>query len=187
LLNYTADNNTKLFPMVHEANKYWIGMLREHGLSPEAIICPEATEPSFGWGGAHLAWGPGATWMDNQKGSYGMNLWLLPDGAFATDANMPQEGYYRHIEQERASSIPVFGDSPWVGAWPDSNDIMPADLDRGTIGFHARGMFMGRFTIDRHDMAINVSFLDGGARHIQLTSLWSLQWHAAFVTRESPP
>jgi len=40
---------------------------------------------------------------------------------------------------------------------------------------------MGRFCIDRHDMAINVAFLDGNARTTPLHELWQLRWHRTFV------
>ncbi len=40
---------------------------------------------------------------------------------------------------------------------------------------------MGRFCIDRHKQAINVSFVDSRVSRVPLKELWSLQWHQGFA------
>ena len=46
---------------------------------------------------------------------------------------------------------------------------------------------MGRFCVDRHQMAVNVSFLDASARTVPLQGLWKLKWHKAFTPGEPGP
>jgi len=68
----------------------------------------------------------------------------------------------------------------WVGSWPDSSDIVPDDLIRGTGMGHSNGLFMGRFCIDRHKKAINIGFVDSRAERVYLEDLWTLKWHQLF-------
>jgi hypothetical protein len=182
--NYADDNFGRLFPIVHEPNKYWIGMLARYWSKEDnLIICPDGNQPSGGLGDARKAWGPSGGWMDNKMGSYGMNLWLLPTGVYATDANMAQAGYIRHMDYA-TSDTPVFGDSQWVGAWPADIDSLPTDF-QAPPNTHALGFFMSRFCIDRHDMKISVSFTDGGARLVGIRELWSLKWNKTFKTKNA--
>ncbi len=179
--NYADDNVGKMFPIVHEAKKYWMGMLdRYWGKDDAILLCPDGNIPSGGLGDARRAWGPQAGFMDNKMGSYGMNLWLLPTGVYATDANMAQAGYIRHMDYV-TSDTPVFGDSQWVGAWPSDIDTMPTNFQTPPNN-HALGFFMSRFCIDRHDMKISVSFADGGAKLVAIRELWSLKWNRQFKT-----
>lgn len=179
VVNYADENRGRMFPIVHEPGKYWIGLLGPYWQQDyNLIVCPDGSTPSYGLGDSLRAWGPGGGWMDNRKGSYGMNLWLLPTGAFASDPNMVQGGYIRQMDAA-ASNIPVFGDSQWVGAWPDDQDLWPSNFHTPPNN-HAKGYFMNRFTIDRHKMAINVSFIDGSARQVTLRDLWKLKWHQQF-------
>jgi hypothetical protein len=46
---------------------------------------------------------------------------------------------------------------------------------------HGAGNFMGRFTIARHNMKVNVSTNDGAGRSVHVNDLWSLKWHQNFV------
>jgi len=183
VVNYADENRGRMFPIVHAERQYWMGKLgpywnEDHRL----IVCPDASTPSNGLGDARRAWGPGGGWMDNLKGSYGMNLWLLPAGAFASDASMTQAGYIRQMDAA-ASNVPVFGDSQWVGAWPDDQDLWPSNFITPPNN-HAKGYFMNRFCLDRHSMAINVSFIDGSARQVTIGDLWKLKWHQAFKPGE---
>lgn len=179
VVGYCDQNRGRLFPIIHLPKMYWMGRLEPYWNGDERIIqCPETTRVSNGLGDALTMWGPGGGWMDNRAGSYGMNLWLLPDGDFATDANMIQGGYHRQKEMSPADT-PVFGDSQWVGSWPDDIDTWPGNTFNPP-NTHLRGFFMNRFCIDRHDDAINVGFLDGSARPVGLRELWQLRWHRQF-------
>lgn len=180
---YTDDSGGMTFPIIHQPNLYWFGRLRPYWNDDEILMCPEVSKPgNGGWGSVDEPWGPGGGWMDNISGTYGMNLWLLPEGAFATDLNMTQAGYWRHMDKV-PSDVPVFGDSPWVGAWPDHDDVFPNDLYVGD-GAHAQGHFMGRFCIDRHSYAINVAMRDCSVQLVQLPELWKLKWNRIFEPGE---
>lgn len=177
--SYTDDSGGSTFPIIHQPNLYWFGRLHSYWQDDRVMICPETTKAgNGGYGSADERWGPGGGWMDGLEGSYGMNLWLLPDGAFATDINMTQSGYWHHMDST-PSSVPVFADSPWVGSWPDHEDVFPTNLYVGD-STHAQGHFMGRFVIDRHTHAINVSFRDCSSRLVQLEELWRLKWNRIF-------
>lgn len=124
-------------------------------------------------GTAHKDWS-----FQNATGSYGMNLWLTKYVQHYGDPQIgPTDEYFgSYTDVKYPAATPLFGDSIWVGGWPSENDIVPADLEAGNIT-HGFGFFMGRFCIDRHDRAINISFHDGSAGHVELAKLWTLNWH----------
>ena len=183
VIMYADNHKGRLFPIVHSPKMYWMGRLERYWNEDDRIlICPQTTGNSGGLGNADLNWGPIGGWGDNLAGSYGMNLWLLPTGAFANDPNMIQAGYHRNMDST-SSLTPVFGDSQWVGAWPDDIDTWPGNT-YNPPNTHLRGFFMNRFCNDRHDGSINVSFLDGSARLVRLRELWQLKWHREFIPGE---
>jgi hypothetical protein len=183
---FADENGSHLFPIDHTPGQYWHSRLMPYFGDEKLILCSEATTPSYGWGSFEKAWGPSGGFMDNMMGSYGMNLWFLPTGAFENDGNMEQGGYYYSTASvNKAADVPVFGDSPWVGAWPDDTDFFPPDL---TVGWsnHQHGYFMGRFCIDRHEYAIDVGFDDGHAANVSIPGLWGLQWHRNYNPTTPP-
>jgi prepilin-type processing-associated H-X9-DG protein len=42
---------------------------------------------------------------------------------------------------------------------------------------------MAYFCVDRHDRAVNVTFLDGHAERVPLPGLWKLEWNRGFAYR----
>jgi len=172
---YTDQHHGRMFPFVHLPNRYWIGMLRPYW-TPDILLCPDGDIPSYGLGSATHAWGPLGGWGDNTAGSYGMNLWLLSTGDYTNI--IPSTGYIRHIDQA-TSQTPVFGDSQWVGSWPNDQDTLPTNLQTPPNN-HEFGYFMSRFCIDRHIKRINVSFMDGSCRAVAIPELWQLKWHVTF-------
>jgi hypothetical protein len=176
---YTDQHHGRMFPFLHLPNKYWIGQLRPYwGKDPNLLLCPEADTPNTppGLGDATHAWGPLGDWGDGMSGSYGMNLWLLSTGDYTNI--LPSTGYIRHIDQATADT-PAFGDSQWVGSWPNDQDTLPTNLQKPPND-HAFGFFMSRFCVDRHIMRINVSFMDRSARAVAIRDLWKLKWHRTF-------
>jgi prepilin-type processing-associated H-X9-DG protein len=73
----------------------------------------------------------------------------------------------------------LFADSIWVDGSPSDTDPVPTNLQPGDPTLNANDQ-MGRFCIDRHLGAINVSFTDGSARTVPLQKLWSLNWSGNF-------
>lgn len=171
----------------------------------EVMVCPSTqkreTPPGVddSIGTAKLTWQVG-TWETettgslNAEGSYGINCWVCNEGDFSGGI-LPEEnfwGKYSSIKQD----TPLFGDSFYVGSWPFEGDYAPYELvnnggyDKNSISYvpgtswpHARGYFMGRFCVDRHGMAINISFTDGRAEKVALEDLWTLKWHKNFKPR----
>src|SRR5262249_29475258 len=142
------------------------------------MICPTTKRPKLkplkddGW------WGTATkTWRALEaEGSYGMNLWLDDQGEFVAD--FPRDKYYPKFSIASAD-VPAYGDSVWVGSWPDSNDRPPLDLlGKGYPDFpHAKGQFMGRFAINRHNGGINIGYVDGHSAKVSVKGLWAVNWH----------
>ena len=188
---YTQDHDDNTMPFSHQHGEYWFHQLapylsaKGYQEDPQAhkegvmkvAFCPvtERTEDSsrtMAVGTAYRSW----LFMEGE-GSYGLNLWLLPDDP-VFGSGFPAENYYKKYSDAK-SDVPMVGDSVWVGSWPDRNDIVPNDLFRGTMR-HGNGYFMGRFCIDRHNKAINIGFVDTRVERVQLEELWTLKWHRCF-------
>jgi len=192
---YAMDHEDRTMPFSHNRGEYWFHQLapylsaREYKNDPESHIegamevafCPmtkrqDRPETTF-WGTVSLAWR-----SLGGEGSYGLNLWLLPEDTIFGPGLPPGHHYKRY--SDAAGSVPIIGDSVWVGAWPFSEDTVPDDLT-GETGYpsypHARGRFMGRFCVDRHKKAINVGFVDTHVDRVPLKELWTLSWHQHFI------
>lgn len=194
---YADENKDKAPPVVHQVGFYWFHQLapyigdRKYKYNPSDHIsgvmkisfCPETRRPkerpsnSEGWWGTDRQ-----PWRSFQaEGSFGMNLWFDAEGRYKND--FPDKYYFSKIHEASADS-PVFADSIWVGAWPESRDRMPKDQTGkgyGNGGYpHRRGYFMGRFVVDRHLGHSNVVFADGHADTFKLRKLWSLRWHKGY-------
>ena len=92
----------------------------------------------------------------------------------------PEEKYFDRVTNAGAN-VPAFADCMWVGSWPSGDDLVPLDVSGETQSYpHAEGRFMARFCIDRHNMAVNVSFTDGHAAKVALAELWTLRWSRGF-------
>ncbi|NQV34680.1 MAG: type II secretion system protein [Phycisphaeraceae bacterium] len=187
---YTQNNDGKTMPFTHTAGKYWFFQLAPflsakdykndpegHKEQMEVAFCPSAKKrrPETNWGTATTAW----RFMEGE-GSYGMNLWLLPNNKVYPE--FEKANYYKKYTNANAN-VPVIGDSVWVGSYPYHTDFMPEDLT-GEIGYpgypHAPQKYMGRFCIDRHNKAINLSFGDSHIERVQLKDLWLKNWHRNF-------
>ncbi len=191
---YALDHEDLTMPFSHQPGEYWFHQLapylseREYKNNPEehlegmmrVAFCPmtkrqDRTEGSF-YGSAYRSW----RFMGGE-GSYGLNLWLLPDDPIYAPA-FPAKNFFKKYSDAK-SSVPLLGDSVWVGSWPFDADRVPDDLS-GDIGYpgypHGEGYFMGRFCVDRHREAINIGFVDSRAERVRLEELWTLKWHQNF-------
>jgi prepilin-type processing-associated H-X9-DG protein len=89
---------------------------------------------------------------------------------------------------KKTTEIPIIFDAVWPTAWP-KDPPPPADSSwvsegpPGSLYAPAGGppMAIGnnwtRVVIARHNMAINVGFMDGHATTVDLPQLWFLKWH----------
>lgn len=159
----------------------------------ETMYCPSVKRrPDDGqsyWGTAKLDWRT-LTGLDldsesQAEGSYGLNMWLTPDFPDFQDL-FPRKRHWPNYSTARGN-VPVFADSIWVGGWPQDRDYTPLEvgltLETG-IPWHDPGYQMGRFCIDRHNMAVNVSFQGGNVEKVRLPGLWKLLWYKGFSPLE---
>jgi prepilin-type N-terminal cleavage/methylation domain-containing protein/prepilin-type processing-associated H-X9-DG protein len=168
---------------------FWMDALRPFNGDINIIgKCPEASEPSYGWGTAHLAWGPGGSFLTNKSGSYALNGWLYNkdiEPPFNTQGWRGGERFgfgpqsaFIDLPAAGSSRIPLLVDSGWVDAWPFETDP-PGDLVH-VIG----GSQMGRVCIKRHRKRyVNAVFLDGHGESVFLPELWQLKWSNNFKPR----
>jgi prepilin-type N-terminal cleavage/methylation domain-containing protein len=194
---YALDHHDRTMPFSHQAGQYWFHQLapylsaKDYKDNPQAHLegvmkvafCPmtkrqQRSETSF-YGKAYLSW----RFMGGE-GSYGLNLWLQPnDPVYRKDLPGQTANFFEKY-CDAGGSVPVLGDSVWVGAWPYAGDRVPADLT-GETGYpnypHGEGYFMGRFCIDRHRMAVNLGFVDTHAERVPLQDLWAQKWHRSFI------
>ncbi len=190
---YTQDYDDMTMPMVDidKPGEYWFHQLspylsaKGYKKDPQAhkegvmrvAFCPvtkrtENSSATMAAGTAYRSW----LFMEGE-GSYGLNLWLIPDDPIF-GSGFPEANYYKKYSDAK-SDVPLLGDSVWVGSWPDRDDIVPNDLNMGT-GMARGNAMMGRFCIDRHNKAINIGFVDTRADRVYLEDLWTLKWHRRF-------
>ena len=194
---YALDHDDRTMPFSHEPGEYWFHQLaphlsaRDYKNNPqdhikgvmEVAFCPmtkrqERTEASF-WGTAYKSWR-----FLGGEGSYGLNLWLQPNDPIYRSALPGQSTNFFEKYSDADGSVPLLGDSVWVGAWPYRDDRMPADVtgESGYPGYpHSKGNFMGRFCVDRHRQSINLGFVDSRVDRVPLNELWLQKWHQTFT------
>ena len=106
-------------------------------------------------------------------GSYGINGWLYrPNGP-------KNPNPYLRFPVKDAAEIPILGDciQPWTLA-TGGGDPVPTNLINPEPWSG-----VGNYCIDRHQMAVNLVFLDGHAEHVPLADLWRLKWSQNAVPR----
>lgn len=159
-------------------------------------LCPDALErlESFSFGDVSHAWGRFANWMsvDDKACSYGANMWLNHINGQGTGGGLAAHGplvagplqNYLSITSKDGSTIPLYGDASWYGAWPRATDAPPLNL----LGFPFPPLTqqINHFVINRHHGAINVVFLDGHADRVHLLDLWTLKWHRGIAPPTLP-
>jgi prepilin-type processing-associated H-X9-DG protein len=105
-------------------------------------------------------------------GSYGMNRYIenVHGGSMGTDP-----AYWRHVEVEGASQIPILMDCMCMYYWASSTAAPP--LYDGAFSNE-----MQWICINRHNGFINVVFMDWSARKVGLKELWTLKHSRTFDT-----
>lgn len=130
------------------------------------------------------------TWywgQENIIGSYSINAWVQPDpdgwswgwgSVSETDSKARMfDGQYAQLRGD----VGVIADAYRMDNWPSqvSGIKIPTaeQLIKPTDVSHDLKSFMLRFTMDRHNMAINVGFVDGSAGKVTLEDLYLLKWN----------
>jgi prepilin-type processing-associated H-X9-DG protein len=109
------------------------------------------------------------------EGSYGMNLWFTPKLSLAQVPSKDVTKCWTKYTSARGE-VPILADSMWVGGWPegDVNDKVPSNI------YYGGESNIGRWCIDRHKQAVNLSFVDGHAELVGLRKLWDYRWHLKY-------
>ena len=69
---------------------------------------------------------------------------------------------------QHASGTPLIGDAMWMDSWPSPADVIPPDRIKGGGGG------VGNFSLNRHTKSINLTFMDGSSRTVQVEKLKTL-------------
>ena len=171
------DEHEGTFPSGAGASGDWPEMLRPYYKDRGALtLCPSATKPYTDGGTVPFgAWrwqteGGGWTNFEGKPGadygSYGMNEWL---------GDRVGDNYWRHREQKKAGTIPLFHDCVVWDTYADHTQAPPQIEGMVTNEMHL-------VCINRHNGAINMVFLDLNVRKVGLKELWTLDWHRNFDT-----
>jgi hypothetical protein len=136
-------------------------------------------------GHPHRAWG----WKGNAaepetelyNGSYGINSWALqmPPG-IDKKGRLTRDLMWQKVNVEHASQVPLLADCVWRQARAEAYDspriVAPTEEAK-------RSGDMGAFTINRHQGAINVIFMDSSVRRVGLRDIYYLNWHKDFLSQ----
>ena len=176
---YTADNGDKFmaphFGIGEPGAGTWIIPLSEYyigGNSEKLAICPSTnkTEDEGENDPGKMVWD---TTIDGHeyRNTYAINNWVYN---WPSSSNWSSRAW-KNMGQKRTSVIPIFLEGwRWGGAPDTRSDAAPPDKERK----HNTGF--GRYCIDRHNLAINVCFMDGHIEQIGLKGLWDLKWHKEY-------
>lgn len=180
----------------YKLNSYdesWLGMLEKWGVKGRVLLCPEASEPmkstwkgtsAFAWNGLNGA-SLGAVYKsatEYRVSSYGHNGWLyIASPGQAADAAFFKQTWGKHTTQiNLPGQTPAFFDSTWIDCWPVQPSTMPANLsgifDIGSPTNVSMDQMCWRFLINRHNKAVNIAFMDGSVRRIDLADTFQLRW-----------
>ncbi|MEQ2008148.1 MAG: type II secretion system protein [Limisphaerales bacterium] len=189
---YVTTYDDKVMPYYQGAlssQTFWIPLLRSnYAQADKSWICPNTRAGTLGFAidpannpvPAFAAWyGNAASFIGGTTGSYCLNGWLQARVDVGTTTPYFQGNYFKNIEMDRPTEIPILADSPWVDAWPDHNQRVPPDLLRGD---NANNGGMGRLATLRHGRTFNATFGDGSAQQPKLETLWKMRWHENFVS-----
>jgi prepilin-type processing-associated H-X9-DG protein len=189
----TESNNDYFYSGYGAPGFWWIRDLEDRykdWKQNKLWFCPMATMPLFDEKGnltvqsnVFCAWGiltGTGLGPHGISGSYGLNSYLLnpPSTDYPFEGGRNVKNNWRTPNVKGADKIPAFADCLRFDGWPLDTDLPPAFEDMSwSISSH-----IARFSINRHDGAVNVLFLDWSARKIGLKELWTLKWHRTYNT-----
>jgi prepilin-type N-terminal cleavage/methylation domain-containing protein len=186
---YGDDFDNKSFDRIFTTEEFWMNkFFGYHGNTEKVRVCPTApVNPSQqvngNWGTATVAWGnPERTatdWLANQVGSYAYNGWFYTNNTWSLTNH-----FTKFSDPEHPELTPILGDSSWVDAWPNHTQQWAPNLLNGSQPAESS---MGRYTILRHGLAINLAMSDGSVRtKVNLSDLWGLYWHKNSIPTNAP-
>jgi prepilin-type N-terminal cleavage/methylation domain-containing protein/prepilin-type processing-associated H-X9-DG protein len=187
---FTQDNNGMFEAGTGSGHtNHWMNALRPlYRNDHKMCCCPNAVKPIQDASGnaalrfpATSAWGiftgegfaPEGDW-----GSYGINGWVEnpPAGTATVYEGFETVNNWRTPNVKGAAYVPLFMDALRFNLFPLQTDSPPAVQDAAWDS----QQHMKRITINRHDAAINMAFLDWSVRKVGLKESWTLQWHKTY-------
>ncbi len=178
---YWDDNGDKLF--AYRSEWFFINFVAPYVDDVDAIrYCPSAAPKpgrSYGLGTAKEPWG--WTYQMDEICSYGFNNWMYEYNVGLSHWMPPNPEslvFSSPSTIRQPASVPTAGDCSWQGAYTYWEDIVRPGFDVSLgDGWHYQDNQLTRFAIDRHNMKIGVSFVDGHAEAVKLSDLWTKDWH----------
>jgi prepilin-type N-terminal cleavage/methylation domain-containing protein/prepilin-type processing-associated H-X9-DG protein len=198
---YLSERHNKNPGFLFTGTSSWFTDFREGvNLVPKVFTCPATHDAvSADYGTANQSWTLSLKDENNMPvyltGSYGFNAWWLTWESIGKGGDQYSGGpAERHLTLSSGESplIPVFADATWVDGWPRADDPTPPNLvtgdrDRQGTWKAPNENMLGRFTIARHGLRINIAFSDGHADTIPLENLKRLKWHEGFAYTDWTP
>lgn len=185
--DFTTENNGSYPPEFigyPAARGSWMEVLHPWWQESEVLLkCPSATEPGeIHHGGpntAHATWGfPN---VQDVRGSYGINLWVLNENRTIQGRN--PANHWGHVNSlTEPANIPVFLDAMWRGGgptWEHDYAIARPAYNGQWLDYNNEMM---HFAIDRHAGGVNSLFADDSVRQVSVKELWRLKWHRYYDT-----
>ncbi len=208
---YANDNDGKFPPGWYvglTCGERWFDCMRSYfDDNNDLLCCPTAVTPrnrlvdemttiQTGAHGKFSAWGQFIggpkggqargypTSLPGSYGSYGINIYVTntPEGS-ATGRD--SAWYYKSPNVANAGSVPVLFDSMWIDVFAMTSDEPPTWDGDFTEAGHIDGL--KTCSIDRHNAAVNILFLDFSVRRTGLKQLWELPWHTQWWRDYSTP
>lgn len=193
LLAYGVDTRNQ--PIEYAPPLVWTRLIEPYlGDIDTVRHCPSTHKPeATTWSdGSATTWWRAGVHSEIETGSYGFNGFMYaPNSPFNTFngggrwfTSVYPDGWWSAIVPPFASSVPTFGDCAWVDAWPhDSPVVIPGDYTTRNLNDTSAGAQVWRFMLDRHDMAVNLSYADGHTERVPLSMLWDQKWSAVYQRR----
>jgi len=175
---YTQDNSWILPP----SSQSWLGVTEPYIQDDKVWMCPAATKTM-----SEGAKQPFAAMMrGGYRGSYGTHDFVTSK-VYAHDPGRNAKIWMTSQVRE-ASRVPVIADCKHMFlATPFHSDEPPAYPEDVICGEGVAKGEMKRYSVNRHNGAINGAFLDFSARKIGLKELWEVDWHRNWNPDNDPP
>jgi len=163
-------------------------MKKYHKNDYKIFLCPTATKPRTNEKGMPAsgqwetsAWGklPNTDWfVAGMYGSYGINFQIYNPHPSQVQyvTGYKHSTFFRRPVPKESDNIPIFCDSWWVDVGPRDTDDEP-QYSGEMSDVWPPGNQMKWACLDRHNLAINVLFMDGHVRKVGLKGLWKLKWN----------
>jgi prepilin-type N-terminal cleavage/methylation domain-containing protein len=161
-------------------NYRWMEFMHDYVKSDDNFnsdlnFCKSATKTlAEGAPYAHRAWADEGDVDGDEyyvKGSVGINQWVTLN----TGGDRPVEKLWKTPNVPAASRAPMFLDTAqYSNICPNYTDQPPQFNGVPSTGNDDE---MRRACIDRHNMAVNIAFLDFSVHKIRIINLWDLWWH----------